>query len=186
MDMLWKAIVGGVAAVLAGCSTLDSSNNLVFGTVTAPVDPSQVKIYFAPYTQPTEGQYERVAQVEGTRESKKGGISSQKRLDAALGMMKQRAACVGANALVVGDKQRSVTGTSSRGGYFGTASGSATNIGDNALGNVLAAGIASGTTKNITATTMTAIAIREQGGAMPPSDPKQAKKLKSMCKSLDD
>jgi uncharacterized lipoprotein YajG len=82
-------------ALLAGCA-YSASSHLIVGQVRPAIQPSQVKIYT---TQPER--YEEIAIVDA---SSQGSFSftEQSRLDAALKLIKEEAAMLGANGLLLG------------------------------------------------------------------------------------
>lgn len=105
-------------AVLAGCS---STSQLVTGTPRAPIDPSQVRVY---YTAPPGG-FEEIAQLETSSGSFTYG--EQNKLDNVINNLRMEAAKLGANGVLLVGTENSMGGSSigvgagggSYGGYHG-------------------------------------------------------------------
>lgn len=117
-SLIGIALLVPVLAVLAGCS---STSQLVTGTPRAPIDPSQVRVYYAP----PPGGYEEIAQLE----TSSGGFTygEQNKLDDVINNLRAQAAKLGANGVLFVGSQNSMGGSSigvgagggSYGGYHG-------------------------------------------------------------------
>lgn len=114
-----------LAAVLflAGCAT---GSLLLTGTARPAIKPEQVKIYLEP-----PASYEVVGMIEASSEM---GINRQTSQGYAIDYMKQKAAEVGANGLLITSKGRSGTSsgtfipTAGGGGFFIGSSDEAVNL----------------------------------------------------------
>ena len=84
------ALLAASASLLAACA----SSHLVTGTPRAPIDPSQVRIYYGP----PPGGYEEIAQLE----TRSGGLTygEQNKNDAILDRLRREAAKLGANGVL--------------------------------------------------------------------------------------
>jgi len=78
-------------AALAGCS---STSQLVTGTPRAPIDPSQVRVYFTP----PPGGYEEIAQLETA--SGNFTYGEQNKMDSVINNLRIEAAKLGANGVL--------------------------------------------------------------------------------------
>ncbi len=107
----------------SGCST---SSSVVVGKARPPISPEMVKIYNTP---PAE--YEEIAIVDAN--SKKSmEFSEQGKLDAAIGRLKEQAAKVGANGILINTIADEVGGGISLGfgtGSYSHSSGSSVGVG---------------------------------------------------------
>ncbi|HEY0505704.1 MAG TPA: hypothetical protein VGD42_19645 [Lysobacter sp.] len=92
-----------VLAALAACS---STSQLVTGTPRAPIDPSQVRVYFTP----PPGGYEEIAQLETASGSFTYG--EQNKMDAVINNLRIEAAKLGANGVLFVGAQNSGGGSS--------------------------------------------------------------------------
>lgn len=111
------------ALVLAGCQT---GSAVVVGKTRAPLSADQVKLYITP-----PKKYDVVGLVEATG---KNGWSDQAKMNRAINELKQQAAKLGANGVLLsatGEKSAGVVGGTSGGMFYGgnvfnkTASGQA-------------------------------------------------------------
>ena len=89
-------------AALAGCS---STSQLVTGTPRAPIDPSQVRVYFTP----PPGGYEEIAQLETA--SGNFTYGEQNKMDAVINNLRIEAAKLGANGVLFVGAQNTVGGS---------------------------------------------------------------------------
>ena len=132
-------LVGICAALLViGCA---AQSHVIVGTVRPPITPDQVKIYASP-----PKQYEQVAIVEASSRHS-GAFTEQSKLDKAIGRLKEEAAKVGANGVLLQS-----TGTTTV-GSIGTGFGSASASGNTAVGTGI------GFSANMDAKTATGMAI---------------------------
>ncbi|CBA17476.1 hypothetical protein [Xanthomonas albilineans] len=105
---------------LAGCA---SSSKVMVGAARPPIDPALVQIYSTPPTGAVD-----IAQLEA---SSAAGFGTQGQTDAALARLKQEAAKLGANGVVLMgvSSQRSGGGVSLGGGSYGGHVGGGLGIG---------------------------------------------------------
>lgn len=118
MRRVLLSLIPLLLTVLAGCS---STSQLVTGTPRAPIDPSQVRIYFTP----PPGGYEEIAQLE----TASGGFTygEQNKLNDVINNLRIEAAKLGANGVLFVGSENSYGGSSigvgagggSYGGYRG-------------------------------------------------------------------
>ena len=90
---------------LAGCST---SSHVITGTPRPPISPESVRIYSAP-----PAKYEQIATISATSQMS-AAITSQQNMDVAISRMKEEAAKLGANGVLlmgVSDQQTGSVGT---------------------------------------------------------------------------
>ena len=110
-----------LASILAGCATPHS--HVLVGTQRAPIPPDQVRVYLHP-----PARYEEVAIIDASsRESL--AFTDQQKMDRVIERLKEEAAGLGANGILlegVGDQQA---------GTVGTGFGSATATGNTAYGS---------------------------------------------------
>jgi hypothetical protein len=134
-----KRVLGWFAALLlVGCA---AQSHVVVGTVRPPLTPDQVKIYAAP-----PHQFEQIAIVEASSRHS-GTFTEQSKLDKAIARLKEEAAKVGANGVLLQS-----TGTTNT-GSIGTGFGSASASGNTAIGTGF------GFSANLDAKTATGMAI---------------------------
>ena len=107
------------AAVLGGCST---SSHVMLGNARPPVSPESVRIY----TQPPP-QYEQIAHLDATSQAS-FAITSQQNMDKAIARLKEEAAKLGANGVLL----QGVTDQQS--GAIGTGVGNSSYSGNSAVG----------------------------------------------------
>ena len=115
---LLSTVMLGLA--LAGCA---SSSKVMIGQARAPIDPAQVRVYSTPPSGAVE-----IAQIESTSGA---GFGTQGQTDAAVNRLKQEAAKLGANGVVLMgvDSRRSGGGVSVGAGSFGSHVGGGLGIG---------------------------------------------------------
>jgi len=101
----------GPAAVLAvmllGCST---SSHVMIGTARPPISPESVRVY----VQPPE-KYEEIATLDATSQGS-FAITSQQNMDKAIARMKEEAAKLGANGILLQGVQDQQSGSIERRG----------------------------------------------------------------------
>ena len=112
------------AAALAGCAT----SHVIVGQVRPPISPDQVRVFLSPPDQP----YEEVALVDA---SSRGAwaVSDQGKTNAAIQRLKEEAASLGANGLLIRG-----TGTTSN---VSVGTGTATFSGNTAYGTGVGVGV---------------------------------------------
>ncbi|MBB1087236.1 lipoprotein [Lysobacter sp. SG-8] len=116
-------ITAGLALLLAGCAT----STMMVGQARPPIDPSQVRIYHAP----PPGGYEQIAVIE----TASGPVTygEQNKLNAVLNNLREEAAKVGANGVLLQGTTEGYGGTSvgvgASGGSWGGSSYSGGGIG---------------------------------------------------------
>lgn len=108
-----------LSVLLVGCAT---SSHVLIGTARAPISPDRVKVYLQP-----PAKYEQIATIDA---SSRGSltITSQQNMDKAIARLKQEAARLGANGILlqgVEDQQS---------GAIGTGVGNSTFNGNTAVG----------------------------------------------------
>lgn len=114
------AALGAVLLVLTGCA---GTQKVMLGQARTPIDPTQVQIYSTPPVGSVE-----IAQLESTSAV---GFGTQGQTDAAVARLKQEAAKLGANGVVlmgVGSSGSPV-GMSVGAGSYGSHSGGGVGIG---------------------------------------------------------
>jgi hypothetical protein len=138
--MTVSRLAGGTACALLlwGCST---SSHVMTGTARAPISPDSVKIYHeAPPVK-----YETIATITA---SSKGSLAvgSQANTDAAIARLKEEAAKLGANGIVLKDIQDQHSGSIGigvGGASYGAGSSSGAGVGgSSAVTNKVANGVA--------------------------------------------
>ena len=127
-----------LAALVAGCS---SSSHVLTGTARPAISPDSVKIYHEP--PPTK--YEQIATVSASSQGSLA-VGSQQNTDAAIARLKEEAAKLGANGIVLKDIQDQHSGSIGIGvGGSSYGSGSSTGAGvggSSALTNKVVNGLA--------------------------------------------
>lgn len=116
----WVGLIVLFLLLAAGCA---SSSHVVLGTVREPIDVDQVKVYLSP-----PQNYEEIALLESSSGGSLGG--GQGKLDAAVEQLKEQAAALGANGVLLrssSDRTSASVGTGTgvgrRMGSFGTGLG---------------------------------------------------------------
>jgi hypothetical protein len=110
-----------LAAMLLGCA---SSSHVMIGTARPPLSPESVRVYL----QPPE-KYEEIATLDASSQGS-FAITSQQNMDKAIARMKEEAAKLGANGILlqgVQDQQSGSIGTGVGSSSYG--SGSSTGVG---------------------------------------------------------
>lgn len=119
-----SVLIGILTALLAACST---NSHLVTGTARAPIDPSQVRVYFAP----PPGGFEEIAQLETSSGAFTYG--EQNKMNSVIAKLKQEAAKLGANGvLFIGTENtygNSSIGVGAGGGSYGGSGFSSGGVG---------------------------------------------------------
>jgi uncharacterized protein YbjQ (UPF0145 family) len=106
-------------ATLAGCA---AQSHIIVGKVRPPISPDQVKIYLEP-----PKAFEKIAIIDASSQSSMA-FTQQQKMDKAIARLKEEAAKVGANGVLLqGSGSQAV-------GSVGTGFGSATATGSSAYG----------------------------------------------------
>ena len=131
--LLAAVLVGGAAA----CST---SSHVLIGTPRPPISPESVRVYWQP-----PPKYEEIAHVNATSQGSLA-LTSQQNMDKAMQRMKEEAAKVGANGILlqgVHDTQSGAIGAGGGGASYGPGSATGVGVGGSfALTSKVAQGIA--------------------------------------------
>jgi hypothetical protein len=109
--------------LLLGCST---SSHVMIGTAHPPISPESVRIYL----QPPE-KYEQIATLDATSQGS-FAITSQQNMDKAIARMKEEAAKLGANGVLlqgVQDQQSGSIGTGVGSSSYGPGSSTGVGVG---------------------------------------------------------
>lgn len=108
-----SALLLALTAVLAGCAT----SHVLVGTPRPPISPTEVKIYLHPPTK-----YEEIAILDS---SSKGSFAftSQQKMDAVIERLKEDAAKLGANGILLEGEGNQYAGSFSTGSAVATANG---------------------------------------------------------------
>jgi hypothetical protein len=113
--------VAVVAVLLPGCST---SSHVMIGTARPPISPESVRIYLQP-----PPRYEQVAALDATSQAS-FAITSQQNMDRAMARLKEEAAKLGANGVLLQGVQDQQTGSIGTGvGSSSYGPGSSTGVG---------------------------------------------------------
>ena len=124
--------------LLAGCS---SSSHVLTGTARQPISPDSVKIY----NEPPQVKYEQIATVTASSQGS-FAVGAQQNTDAAIARLKQEAAKLGANGILLKDVQDSHSGSIGigvGGSSYGSSSSSGAAVGgSSALTNKVVSGVA--------------------------------------------
>jgi hypothetical protein len=105
-----------LAAMLVGCST---SSHVMIGTAHPPISPESVRVYL----QPPE-RYEEIATIDASSQGS-FAITSQQNMDKAIARLKEEAAKLGANGVLlqgVQDQQSGSIGTGVGSSSYGPSS----------------------------------------------------------------
>ena len=125
------------ALLLAGCST---SSHVLVGSARPPISPDAVQVYMQP-----PAHYEPIASINASS-SGSFAITSQQNMDKALSRMKNEAAKLGANGILLQGVQDQQSGSIGLGGgssSYGPSSSSGVGLGGSmALTNKAATGLA--------------------------------------------
>ena len=120
---LRQSSAGALALVLLGCST---SSHVMIGTAHPPISPESVRIYL----QPPE-QYEQIATLDASSQGS-FAITSQQNMDKAMARLKEEAAKLGANGVLlqgVQDQQSGSIGTGVGSSSYGPSSSTGVGVG---------------------------------------------------------
>ena len=112
-----------VAMLLLGCAT---SSHVMIGTARPPISPESVRVY----VQPPE-KYEEIAAIDATSQGS-FAITSQQNMDKAIARMKEEAAKLGANGILlqgVQDQQSGSIGTGMGSSSYGPSSSTGVGVG---------------------------------------------------------
>ena len=112
-----------LAAMLAGCST---SSHVMIGSAHPPISPESVRIYL----QPPE-KYEQIATLDASSQGS-FAITSQQNMDKAIARLKEEAAKLGANGVLlqgVQDQQSGSIGTGVGSSSYGPGSSTGVGVG---------------------------------------------------------
>jgi hypothetical protein len=131
------SLAGSVVVLLLGCST---SSHLMIGKARPPISPESVRIYLQP-----PPQYEEIAALDATSQGS-FAITSQQNMDKAVTRLKEEAAKLGANGVLlqgVQDQQTGSIGTGVGSSSYGPGSSTGVGVGGSfAISNKAAHGIA--------------------------------------------
>jgi len=141
MTLMSRVLRLGAAAVLAalllGCAT---SSHVMIGTARPPISPESVRVY----VQPPE-KYEEIATLD-TSSQGSFAITGQQNMDKAIARMKEEAAKLGANGILlqgVQDQQSGSIGTGVGSSSYGPSSSTGVGVGGSfGIYNKVAHGIA--------------------------------------------
>ena len=129
--------VAVLAALLLGCAT---SSHVMIGTARPPISPESVRVY----VQPPE-KYEEIATLD-TSSQGSFAITGQQNMDKAIARMKEEAAKLGANGILlegVQDQQSGSIGTGVGSSSYGPSSSTGVGVGGSfGIYNKVAHGIA--------------------------------------------
>ncbi len=123
--------------LLLGCST---SSHVMIGTARPPISPESVRIYLQP-----PPQYEQIATLDATSQGS-FAITSQQNMDKAVARLKEEAAKLGANGVLlqgVQDQQTGSIGTGVGSSSYGPGSSTGVGVGGSfAISNKAVHGVA--------------------------------------------
>ena len=120
---LRQSSAGAAALVLLGCST---SSHVMIGSAHPPISPESVRIYL----QPPE-KYEQIATLDASSQGS-FAITSQQNMDKAIARLKEEAAKLGANGVLlqgVQDQQSGSIGTGVGSSSYGPSSSTGVGVG---------------------------------------------------------
>jgi hypothetical protein len=120
---LRQSSASAAALVLLGCST---SSHVMIGTAHPPISPESVRIYL----QPPE-KYEQIATLDASSQGS-FAITSQQNMDKAIARLKEEAAKLGANGVLlegVQDQQSGSIGTGVGSSSYGPSSATGVGVG---------------------------------------------------------
>jgi hypothetical protein len=138
MQSLKFGTAAALLLLLSGCST---SSHVMLGAARPPISPDAVKIYSVP-----PEKYEQIASLNATSQGTMA-FSSQANMDAAIGRLKNEAAKLGANGVLLQTIQDQQSGSIGVGG------------GSSSYGGNSATGVGAGGSFGITNKAVTGIAI---------------------------
>jgi len=139
-----------LAVLLPGCST---SSHVMVGTARPPISPESVRIYLEP-----PPRYEQVATLDATSQGS-FAITGQQNMDKAMARLKEEAAKLGANGVLLQGVQDQQTGS------IGTG------VGSSSYGPGSSTGVGVGGSFGITNKAVHGIAIFVPAEETPPSHP---------------
>jgi hypothetical protein len=126
-----------LAVMLVGCST---SSHVMIGTAHPPISPESVRVYL----QPPE-KYEEIATIDASSQGS-FALTGQQNMDKAIARLKEEAAKLGANGVLlqgVNDQQSGSIGTGVGSSSYGPSSSTGVGVGGSfAITNKAAHGIA--------------------------------------------
>lgn len=108
-----------ISWLLLGCA---AQSHIIVGKVRPPISPDQVKIYLAP-----PKAFEQIAIIDASSQGSMA-LTQQQKMDKAIQRLKDEAAAVGANGILLGGAGSQSVGA------VGTGSGTATASGNTAYG----------------------------------------------------
>lgn len=118
----WTVFLGALLIAISGCAT--PATQVVTGTVRPPISPSEVKMYSHP-----PPAFEEVAMLDASSHSV-FGTGGQKAIDTVIDRLKQKAAQLGANGIILLGFRDSQSGAIGAGGGSDSYSrGSAVGVG---------------------------------------------------------
>ncbi|MBS0200226.1 MAG: hypothetical protein JSR70_07220 [Proteobacteria bacterium] len=120
--MRWMILI--LALGLAGCAT---SSHVLTGVARPAIAPDQVKLY----SEPPQGRYEQIAVIDAIS-SQSFAMSSQQKTDKVIARLKEEAAKLGANGIILQGIANETSGGGtgvSVGGYGGSYGGGHVGIG---------------------------------------------------------
>jgi hypothetical protein len=127
MPLIYRVLCLGPAAVLAvlllGCAT---SSHVMIGSAHPPISPESVRIYL----QPPE-KYEEIATLDASSQGS-FAVTSQQNMDKAIARLKEEAAKLGANGVLlqgVQDQQSGAIGTGVGSSSYGPGSSTGVGVG---------------------------------------------------------
>lgn len=138
MQSRQAGIAATLVLVLVGCST---SSHVMLGPARPPISPDSVRIYSVP-----PEKYEQIASLNATSQGTMA-LTSQQNMDAAIARLKNEAAKLGANGVLLQTVQDQQTGSVGLGG------------GSSSYGGNTATGVGAGGSFGITNKAVTGIAI---------------------------
>jgi len=131
------SFAGSALVLLLGCST---SSHVMIGKVRPAISPESVRIYLQP-----PPQYEEIAALDATSQGS-FAITGQQNMDKAISRLKEEAAKLGANGVLlqgVQDQQTGSVGTGVGSSSYGPGSSTGVGVGGSfAISNKAAKGIA--------------------------------------------
>ncbi len=114
------------AAVLAAMLACSTSSHVMIGTARPPISPESVRIYLQP-----PQRYEQIATLDATSQGS-FAITSQQNMDKAIARLKEEAARLGANGVLlqgVEDQQSGAIGTGVGSSSYGPGSSTGVGVG---------------------------------------------------------
>ncbi len=131
------SLYAALLVLLPGCST---SSHVMIGTARPPISPESVRIYLQP-----PPQYDQIATLDATSQGS-FAITSQQNMDKAVARLKEEAAKLGANGVLlqgVQDQQTGSIGTGVGSSSYGPGSSTGVGVGGSfAISNKAVHGVA--------------------------------------------